>query len=231
MASPVYPPGPPGSSGSSASSDSSTTRSTVVRPVEFERDMRAPAPGGGANLPRATLVLGGARSGKSAYAEQVIEGARVTLGVKPLYIATAEARDTEMAERIRMHRARRGDRWDTVEEPIYLSGALVANAGKPILVDCLTLWLTNLLLAGHNIAHEREQLAATIACMAGPVVLIANEVGLGIVPDNALARVFRDEAGLLNQAIAQVCGRVVFMAAGLPMVMKQESGIATGAAR
>ncbi|HEX7005854.1 MAG TPA: bifunctional adenosylcobinamide kinase/adenosylcobinamide-phosphate guanylyltransferase [Alphaproteobacteria bacterium] len=194
--------------------------------------------GGGASLPRATLVLGGARSGKSAYAEQLIEGARVALGVKPLYIATAEARDTEMIERIRRHRDRRGDRWDTIEEPIYLSGALVAHSGhsgtgpgRPILVDCLTLWLSNLLLAGHDIAHEREQLAATIACLDGPVVLISNEVGLGIVPDNALARAFRDEAGLLNQAIAQVCVRVVFMAAGLPMVMKHETTAATGAAR
>lgn len=239
MASPVYPSGPPGSSGpsgskppsSSASSDRPATHSTVVRPVEFERDARAPAVGSGANPPRATLVLGGARSGKSAYAEQVIEGARVALGQRPLYIATAEARDTEMAERIRLHRARRGERWDTVEEPIYLSGALVAHPGRPVLVDCLTLWLSNLLHAGHDIAHEREQLAATIACLDGPVVLIANEVGLGIVPDNALARAFRDEAGLLNQAMAQVCARVVFMAAGLPMVMKHEAGVATGAAR
>jgi adenosylcobinamide kinase/adenosylcobinamide-phosphate guanylyltransferase len=204
--------------------------------VEFERDARAPVLGSGATLPRATLVLGGARSGKSAYAEQLIEGARVALGTKPVYIATAEARDTEMAERIRHHRGRRGDRWDTVEEPVYLSGALVAHggaqAGRPILVDCLTLWLSNLLLAGHDIAHEREQLAATVACLEGPVVLIANEVGLGIVPDNALARRFRDEAGLLNQAMAQVCARVVFMAAGLPMVMKHETGVvATGASR
>jgi adenosylcobinamide kinase/adenosylcobinamide-phosphate guanylyltransferase len=180
---------------------------------------------------RSTLVLGGARSGKSAYAEQVIEGARVALGVKPVYIATAQALDTEMAERIRHHRERRGTRWDTVEEPIYLSGALVAQTGRPVLVDCLTLWLSNLLHAGHDIAHEREQLCATIACLAGPVVLIANEVGLGIVPDNALARRFRDEAGLLNQAIAQICPRVVLMAAGLPLVMKHEGALAAGATR
>ncbi len=225
MASPVF---PPGSSASPAQPDS---QSTVVRPVEFERDVRAPALGGGASLPRATLILGGARSGKSAYAEQIIEGARVSQGARPVYIATAEARDAEMAERIRQHQDRRGNRWDTVEEPIYLSGALVAHGARPMLVDCLTLWLTNLLLANHDIAHEREQLAATIACLSGPVVLIANEVGLGIVPDNALARRFRDEAGLLNQAIAQVCQRVVFMAAGLPMVMKHDGGLAAGAAR
>lgn len=212
--------------------DKPASRATVVRPVEFERGGRAPDAAGGAVLPRATLVIGGARSGKSSYAEQLVEGARAASGVTPVYIATAEARDAEMAARIARHRDERGERWITVEEPVYLTSALVAhgNAGRPVLVDCLTLWLSNLMLAGHDIGHEREQLAATIACLAGPVVLVANEVGLGIVPDNALARAFRDEAGLLNQAMAQVCGRVVFMAAGLPLVMKHEAGAAAGVA-
>lgn len=171
-------------------------------------------------LPRITLVIGGARSGKSAYAETMIAEASRTNGPRPLYIATAEARDPEMRERISLHRERRGSLWETVEEPLHLAGALVAGGGRAVLVDCLTLWLTNHLLAGRDIAAERERLIATINALNGPVALIANEVGLGIVPDNALARAFRDEAGLLNQAVARAANRVVFMAAGLPLVMK-----------
>ncbi len=171
-------------------------------------------------LPRVTLVLGGARSGKSAHAETLIAGAARLGGPRPLYIATAEARDPEMRERIALHRERRGAMWETLEEPLHLTGALVAAAGRAVMVDCLTLWLTNHLLAGHDVAAERERLIATLQSLDGPVALIANEVGLGIVPDNALARAFRDEAGLLNQAVARVAGRVVFMAAGLPLLMK-----------
>jgi adenosylcobinamide kinase / adenosylcobinamide-phosphate guanylyltransferase len=216
MASPAYP------SGISASPSSSSSAS-IVRPAAFAS---------GPSLPRATLVLGGARSGKSAYAERRIDGGRAGNGANPLYIATAEARDAEMAERIRRHRERRGSAWQTIEEPFDVAGVLRANAGRIMLVDCLTLWLTNLLLAEKDVAAERELLAATVAALDSPVVLIANEVGLGIVPENALARRFRDEAGLLNQAVAQVCQRVVFMAAGLPMVMKDESATAAaGAAR
>jgi adenosylcobinamide kinase/adenosylcobinamide-phosphate guanylyltransferase len=174
-------------------------------------------------LPRVTLVLGGARSGKSAYAEGVIAAASRPNGPRPLYIATAEARDPEMRRRIAVHRERRGALWETVEEPLHLCGALIAAGGRAVLVDCLTLWLTNHLLAGRDLAAERERLVATLAALDGPVALIANEVGLGIVPDNELARAFRDEAGLLNQAVARAAGRVVFMAAGLPLVMKDES--------
>jgi adenosylcobinamide kinase/adenosylcobinamide-phosphate guanylyltransferase len=216
MASPAYPPG-------NSASPTSSTGAAILRPAAFAS---------GPSLPRATLVVGGARSGKSVYAERMIDAARTGHGANPLYIATAEARDVEMAERIRLHRARRGSAWQTIEEPFDLVSVLGANTGRIILVECLTLWLTNLLLAEKDIAAERERLAAAVAELAGPVVLIANEVGLGIVPENALARRFRDEAGLLNQAIAQTCQRVIFMAAGLPMVMKDESAAAaTGAAR
>ena len=175
------------------------------------------------NPPRATLVLGGARSGKSSYAQRMILGATKS---RPLYIATAQALDDEMAERIGRHRADRGTSWDTIEEPLDLAGALAANNGRAIMVDCLTLWLSNLLHVEKDISSERDRLVATVADIAGPVVLIANEVGLGIVPDNALARRFRDEAGWLNQALAQICDRVIFMAAGLPLVMKDETAIA-----
>lgn len=175
------------------------------------------------NLPRATLILGGARSGKSRYGERMILGAKKS---RPLYIATAQALDDEMAERIRRHREARDVAWETVEEPLDIAGVLSANCGRAILLDCLTLWLSNLLHMDKDMAWERERLVATIAGLTGPVVLIANEVGLGIVPENALARRFRDEAGWLNQALAQVCGRVIFMAAGLPLVMKDETAIA-----
>jgi adenosylcobinamide kinase/adenosylcobinamide-phosphate guanylyltransferase len=218
MASPAYPPG-------ISASPLSPTSASIVRPAAFASPQNADA-----NLPRATFILGGARSGKSSYAERLIDSARDGNGAKPLYIATAEARDAEMVERIRLHRERRGSAWETIEEPVDLTGVLRANAGRIILVDCLTLWLTNLLLAERDIAAEREKLIATIANFSGAVVLIANEVGLGIVPDNALARRFRDEAGFLNQAVAQICARVIFMAAGLPMVMKDEIAAASAGA-
>ncbi len=176
------------------------------------------------SLPHLTLVLGGARSGKSRHAEALVEG-RATAAV---YVATAEARDGEMAERIERHRARRAAapgaiRWQTVEEPIALTRCLLelARPDWPILVDCLTLWLSNLMLAGRDVAAETAGLVAAIPLLAGPVVLVANEVGLGIVPDNALARAFRDHAGLLNQSLAAMADRVVFLAAGLPLVLKQ----------
>jgi adenosylcobinamide kinase/adenosylcobinamide-phosphate guanylyltransferase len=170
-----------------------------------------------------TLVLGGARSGKSAEAERLIAEAACERRTRPLYIATAEARDVEMVQRIGLHRMRRGAAWDTLEEPRDLAGALAANAARVILVDCLTLWLSNVMLAGGDIATERARLIEQLQAMRGPVAVIANEVGLGIVPDNALARAFRDEAGLLNQAVAVIAGKVVFMAAGLPLVMKDQN--------
>jgi adenosylcobinamide kinase / adenosylcobinamide-phosphate guanylyltransferase len=174
-----------------------------------------------AALPRLTLVLGGARSGKSRYGETLVEAA----AAYGLYLATAEARDGEMAERIRHHRARRGERWTTIEEPLALADRLVGEArpDRPILVDCLTLWLANLMEAGREIETESAALVAALATLRGPVVLIANEVGLGIVPENALARAFRDHAGRLNQMIAAAADRVVFIAAGLPLILKDKN--------
>ena len=172
-----------------------------------------------APLPRLSLVLGGARSGKSRYAEGLIEAA----SERALYLATAEARDAEMQDRIRRHRARRGPRWTTLEEPFALADRLLTEArpDRPILVDCLTLWLSNHLLAGHDIDAEIAALDAALPGLGGPVVFVANEVGLGIVPENALARAFRDHAGRLNQTVAARADRVVFIAAGLPLVLKE----------
>jgi adenosylcobinamide kinase/adenosylcobinamide-phosphate guanylyltransferase len=164
---------------------------------------------------RVTFVLGGARSGKSAYAERLIEAARVPA----LYIATASAGDDEMAARIAAHQARRGSLWATHEAPLELAAALAA-ADRPALVDCLTLWVANLMHAGRDVAAEGERLVEALAARRANVVLVANEVGLGIVPDNALARAFRDHAGRLNQRIAAAADSVVFIAAGLPLVLK-----------
>ena len=165
-----------------------------------------------------TLVLGGARSGKSRYAERLVEDQ----AGEPVYIATGSAGDGEMADRIARHRARRGTRWRTVEVPLALTTALVdaARPDRGVLVDCLTLWLANLMAAERDVAAECARLRAALPALNGPVVLVANEVGLGIVPDNALARAFRDHAGRLNQDIAATADRVVFVAAGLPMVLK-----------
>jgi adenosylcobinamide kinase/adenosylcobinamide-phosphate guanylyltransferase len=172
-------------------------------------------------LPRVTLVLGGARSGKSRHAEALIE----ETAPEAIYLATAEPRDDEMAERIRRHRARRGERWVTIEEPLALTGRLREAGGgaKPILVDCLTLWLANLMEAGRGIDGEIAGLLELLPRLPAPLVLVANEVGLGIVPENALARAFRDQAGRLNQAVAARAERVVFMAAGLPLLLKDKS--------
>ena len=168
-------------------------------------------------LPQLTLVLGGARSGKSRHAEALIEA----LPAPWAYIATAQAYDDEMRERIAEHRARRPAGWQTIDAPLDLAEAIAAQpAGRPILVDCLTLWLTNLLLAERDIAIATGELVAACREASGPVVLVSNEVGLGIVPDNALARRFRDEAGRLHQRLAAQAGRVVFMVAGLPMQVK-----------
>ncbi|MDG4576896.1 MAG: bifunctional adenosylcobinamide kinase/adenosylcobinamide-phosphate guanylyltransferase [Defluviicoccus sp.] len=167
--------------------------------------------------PAVTLVLGGARSGKSAYAEALVAGS-----TSALYLATAEAHDAEMAERIRRHRERRGPRWVTVEEPIALVPALKQHArpDRPVVVDCLTLWLSNLMAAGRDVAEETACLVESLPALAGPVVLVANEVGLGIVPATPLGRDFRDHAGRLNQAVAGVADRVVFVVAALPLVLK-----------
>lgn len=172
-------------------------------------------------LPPLTLILGGARSGKSRRAETLIGAARTDRTVPPVYIATSQCFDAEMAERIALHRQQRGEEWETIEEPLNLAGVLGRDfGGRPVLVDCLTLWLTNHLLADHDLEAEAAALIAALRCCRGPVICVSNEVGLGIVPDNALARQFRDAAGRLNQAVAEVSQRVEFIAAGLPMVLK-----------
>lgn len=169
-----------------------------------------------------TLVLGGARAGKSVYAERLIADT-LAPGQTALYIATAEAHDAEMTERIALHRARRGAAWQTREVPLDLPDALrdAGRSGKPVLVDCLTLWVSNLLGAGRNVGAAAEALIEALRDVQGPLALVSNEVGLGIVPENALARAFRDHVGRLHQSIAQVADRVVFVAAGLPLVLKE----------
>jgi len=179
-----------------------------------------PMPGAcSSRLPPISLVLGGARSGKSRYAERLVESA-ASCGT---YCATAEAGDAEMAERIAAHRARRGPFWRTVEAPVALARAIAAEAApeRPILVDCLTLWLSNLLLAGQEPGEEADGLCRVLREVAGPVVLVSNEVGMGIVPETPLGRRFRDAAGRLNQDVAAIADRVVFVAAGLPLVLKK----------
>ena len=166
---------------------------------------------------RLTLVLGGARSGKSRYAESIVTGLRPPW----IYVATAEPLDDEMLARIAEHRARRGSDWRSIEAPRDLAGALSEiPAGAAVLVDCLTLWLSNLMLAGADIDAETDRLGGVLARAATPVVLVSNEVGAGIVPDNGLARRFRDAQGRLNQRVAARADRVVLMVAGLPLVVK-----------
>lgn len=168
-------------------------------------------------LPRVTLVLGGARSGKSRHAEALVRAAPGPW----LYLATAQALDDEMAERISRHREDRGSDWTTREVPLDLAAALrAAEPGAAVLVDCLTLWLSNLMMADRDIEAEIAGLLAGLQDCRARVVLVSNEVGLGIVPGNALARAFRDHAGRLNQAVAARADRVVFVAAGLPLVLK-----------
>ena len=171
-------------------------------------------------LPKVTLVLGGARSGKSRFAEGLI----AAHPGRPVYLATAQAGDTEMAERIRRHRARRGEVWTTLEEPLELPRALasVPRDNGAVLVDCLTLWLSNLMAADRNPERETQALLNVLPKLEAPVVFVSNEVGLGIVPDNALARAFRDHAGLLHQSIAAAADRVYVIAAGLPLLLKGE---------
>jgi adenosylcobinamide kinase/adenosylcobinamide-phosphate guanylyltransferase len=164
------------------------------------------------------LILGGARSGKSALA---VERARSS-GLAVTFVATAMVGDAEMAERIARHRAARPREWRVVETPIALAATLRAEcaAERFVVVDCLTLWLANLLLAGAALEPERAALLEALPRLRGRVVLVTNEVGLGIVPENALARRFRDAAGSLNQAVAALCERVTLVAAGLPIVLK-----------
>lgn len=167
------------------------------------------------------LVLGGARSGKTGFAERLAMRA----GESPLYLATAQALDAEMRERVRLHQQQRHKRFATLEEPIALTTALKAAAKSHdvILVDCLTLWITNLLGTNHDVAAAVEELATTLPMIeSSQVILVSNEVGLGIVPDNPLARTFRDLAGAAHQRLAQICTEVHFVVAGLPMTLKGE---------
>jgi adenosylcobinamide kinase/adenosylcobinamide-phosphate guanylyltransferase len=167
-----------------------------------------------------TLVLGGARSGKSTHAEHLL----TSLPGPWAYVATAEPFDDEMRERIDIHKARRGSGWLQYETPLDLAGILTGDAaGQPSLVDCLTLWVSNLMHANRDVAGETEQLIDAVSKRTAPCIMVSNEVGLGIVPDNALARRFRDEAGRVNQRIAAAADRVVFVAAGLPMILKGET--------
>ncbi len=167
--------------------------------------------------PALTLVLGGARSGKSFYAERLVQACAPPW----IYIATAQAFDGEMRERIKLHHERRPSDWTTVEAPLTLPEAIrSAPEGAPVLVDCLTLWVTNLILAERDAEAAFAGLLEALCAAPGPVVLVSNEVGLGIVPDNALARRFRDLAGALHQRVAAKAERVVFMVAGLPLTVK-----------
>lgn len=169
-------------------------------------------------LPRLTLVLGGARSGKSRYAEDLIQGAAPPW----VYIATAEALDDEMRERIAQHRDRRDGRWLTIDAPRDLAGAIAKadGEGRPILIDCLTLWLSNTLLADADVEKACEDLTAVLAKARGPIVAVSNEVGFGLVPETPLGRRFRDAQGRLNQRVAKVADRVMLVAAGLPLTLK-----------
>jgi adenosylcobinamide kinase / adenosylcobinamide-phosphate guanylyltransferase len=168
-----------------------------------------------------TLVLGGARSGKSTFAERLIADS----GQARIYLATAGAGDDEMKARIAHHRAQRGEGWTTIEEPLALVDALTREAthGRVVLVDCLTLWLSNLMLAERDTDIEARRLARFLGVAKYPVVLVSNEVGLGLVPDTPLGRRFRDAQGRLNQVVAACVPNVVFIAAGLPLWLKNSS--------
>lgn len=167
--------------------------------------------------PHLTLVLGGARSGKSAYAESLV-------AAHPgpwTYIATAEMLDDEMRARVTAHRLRRGESWRTIEAAQALIGAIgEAPADRPLLVDCLTLWLSNRLLGGADLSSDRAALVRALLSRAAPTVTVSSEVGLSIVPDNALARSFRDAAGELHQSVARIAGRVALVVAGNPLIVK-----------
>lgn len=167
--------------------------------------------------PNLTLVIGGARSGKSRHGEELI-----TAHQPPwVYVATAEARDDEMRARVEAHRARRDQGWHTVEAPLDLIGALNdLPPAQPILIDCLTLWLTNQMIAGNDLNRECQALTDALAAYPTVIVVVSNEIGLGIVPADAMSRRFRDAAGRLNQMVAAIAGRVDFMVAGIAMQVK-----------
>ncbi|SLN45452.1 Bifunctional adenosylcobalamin biosynthesis protein CobP [Pseudoruegeria aquimaris] len=167
--------------------------------------------------PRRTLVIGGASSGKSGWAETHVK----QMDSRPFYIATAQAFDAEMEEKIRAHKMQRGTGWDTIEAPLAVAEVLSGlPEGRAALLDCATLWLTNHLLAEHDLAAEEAALLEAVDACRADLVIVSNEVGAGIVPENALARRFRAAQGRLNQRLAERCGRVVTVMAGLPLALK-----------
>ncbi|MEL6861407.1 MAG: bifunctional adenosylcobinamide kinase/adenosylcobinamide-phosphate guanylyltransferase [Pseudomonadota bacterium] len=165
-----------------------------------------------------TLILGGARSGKSRRALALAEARAQTR----VFIATAEALDDEMSDRIARHEAERGEGWGTVEAPLDLVSAIAAHVDpdRICVVDCLTLWLSNLMHHGGDIEAETAALCEALSAPRGPIILVSNEVGLGLVPETPLGRAFRDAQGRLNQAVAAACTKVEFVAAGLPLTLK-----------
>jgi adenosylcobinamide kinase/adenosylcobinamide-phosphate guanylyltransferase len=169
-------------------------------------------------FPRVMLITGGARAGKSRYAERLMTARPARHAV----VATATPGDPEMAERIARHKSERDKSWEVIEQPISIRSA-IRNAARPdriVLVDCLTLWISNLMAERRELENEIQGLIGTLQIAAGPVIVVSNEVGLGIVPDNAMARAFRDHLGRANQAVAAAAECAVFMAAGIPIVLK-----------
>lgn len=168
-------------------------------------------------LSNLTFILGAAASGKSKFAENLCE----TTGLNKIYVATAQAFDDEMVHKINRHLAQRGDNWTTIEAPLDVAKALdTATSSDVVLLDCATLWLTNVILGDHDLDAQSALLLAALSRCAAPVVVVSNEVGMGIVPDNALSRKFRNAQGRLNQDIAARADTVVAVMAGLPMVLK-----------
>ena len=173
------------------------------------------------NSPSVTLVLGGARSGKSHYAEKLLEGYE-----SPVYLATAEAQheddlEGEMAARIALHKNRRGPHWLTIEEPVNIVSILKNHSNTPVLVDCMTLWLANIMSKDLIFDKELVSLAECLKILNGPLVLVSNEVGQGITPNNSLARSYIDKAGLMNQQLAACSDKVVFVHSGIPQILKE----------
>lgn len=203
-----------------------TARKARPRTGDVARLRRATSP---LPPPLVTLVLGGARSGKSRHAERLVHEYAAAREATRVYVATGEAFDVEMHARIAAHKQQRGPGWVTRECPLDLVTTLVAEAAatRVVLVDCLTLWLSNLMHAGRDVESETDRLVRLLRVIDGPVVFVSNEVGMGIVPDNKLAREFRDHAGRMNQAIAAAAQRVVFVAAGLPLTLKDDAPIDT----
>lgn len=169
-------------------------------------------------LHRRVLILGGTRSGKSRTALALAE----KVALPRLFVATAQAFDDEMRERIHRHQEERGGDWQTCEAPLELAEAIdgLAAPNRVVLVDCLTLWLSNILLDGRDGVSETDRLASAIQAADGPVILVSNEVGCGIVPTTPLGRKFRDEQGRLNRRMAEICDAVIFVAAGCPLLLK-----------